>query len=671
MRFVMRVLFVGIVMFSVIGTVGAHFTPQEEQTDPKAQKEEKKSEAEQAERILRLRRAIAQDKEQIEEIRKQLDSDNSPFAKTEAKFNELDLKYQSLLDKEDMLRKSNKTAEADMVRKEREDLKKDWQSVRDQFALLIEERKTMQQQLLSLQNSMLTARATLDRVMGLEPLTNTNPNPEKQETEKPKGNLPNIVNPLAPQQKENGEPPVTEKKPEPSKTDSKEIREAASKAEKAQTDAELAKLKKESITKRLESLENQIDLEQKLYNTAKEQADLAVKDVRTYTAEIREKQSKGAPEQTIQEIWKKLSEAQDRSTETRGKMQEISDRIAKLQNERSTLLGVALRAAEDATEMERKALEAERELAWARNPFSPQNLTRWLTDHGIKIVGIILLAFVFMRLARFICHRTSQIMIARSRKNKSEEREERTRTMFSVVSGTLQLIIIGIAILMVLSEVGVPIAPLLGGAAVFGLGISFASQNLIRDYFTGFSILLEDQYGIGDVVEIGTSTGVVEKMTLRVTMLRDLDGRLHFIPHGTITTVINLTHTWSRMHLDIGVAYKENVDEVIKVLRDLGKEMQNDLEYGFSILEELQILGVDNFADSAVLIKIAMKTKPREQWPIKREFLRRLKNRFDELGIEIPFPHRTVYHRTEGGNLLPEFAIQQEMAETNGEKVKK
>jgi small conductance mechanosensitive channel len=188
---------------------------------------------------------------------------------------------------------------------------------------------------------------------------------------------------------------------------------------------------------------------------------------------------------------------------------------------------------------------------------------------------------------------------------------------------------------------------LLGGAAVFGLAVAFGAQNLIRDYFSGFMVLLEDQYGINDYVKVGDISGQVERITLRMTALRDTDGVVHFVPHGTINTVSNLTHGWSRAMFDIGIGYKEDVDRVMRLLVDLGRDLRKDPEYGPLILDNPEMYGVDKFDESAVVIKFSLKTRPLKQWPVRREMLRRIKKKFDELDIEIPYPHRTVYHRYE------------------------
>jgi small conductance mechanosensitive channel len=196
---------------------------------------------------------------------------------------------------------------------------------------------------------------------------------------------------------------------------------------------------------------------------------------------------------------------------------------------------------------------------------------------------------------------------------------------------------------MVLKNFGIDVAPLLAGAGIVGLAVGFGGQYLIRDVINGVFILLEDQYRVNDVVKIGEHGGLVESINLRITKLRDLEGRVIYIPNGEIKTVVNFTKDYAQALLTVGVAYKENVDKVLSVIKDLGKEIKQDPCFGKLILDDLEMLGVDDFGDSQVTIKFRMKTLPIKQWEVAREFRRRLKNRFDELGIEIPFPHRTLY----------------------------
>ena len=195
----------------------------------------------------------------------------------------------------------------------------------------------------------------------------------------------------------------------------------------------------------------------------------------------------------------------------------------------------------------------------------------------------------------------------------------------------------------VLDTFGVNVAPLLAGAGIIGVALGFGGQYLIRDLINGVFILVEGQFGVNDIVKIGDYAGVVEDVNLRTTTLRDMEGRVIVIPNGEIKAVINMARRFSQAVLNIGVAYKENVDKVMDVISGIGKEIRSDSKFNSFILGDFEMLGVDAFGESEVTIKCRIKTLPTKQWEVSRELRRRIKNRFDELGIEIPFPHRTLY----------------------------
>jgi small conductance mechanosensitive channel len=197
--------------------------------------------------------------------------------------------------------------------------------------------------------------------------------------------------------------------------------------------------------------------------------------------------------------------------------------------------------------------------------------------------------------------------------------------------------------LVILKEFGVEVAPILASAGVVGLAVGFGAQNLVRDVIAGFFIILENQIRVGDVAIVNGTGGLVEHINFRTTVLRDLAGMVHIFPNGSISTLSNLTSEWSAYVFDIGVAYGEDTDEVIEIIREVGRIMREDVKFGRSILEDVDIFGVDKFADSAVIIKGRIKTKPIKQWEVGREFLRRVKYAFDKNNIEIPFPHRSIY----------------------------
>ena len=219
----------------------------------------------------------------------------------------------------------------------------------------------------------------------------------------------------------------------------------------------------------------------------------------------------------------------------------------------------------------------------------------------------------------------------------------RAKTLLPLLRNALLVVISTIVGFIVLSEIGVNIGPLLAGAGVIGLAIGFGAQTLVKDVITGIFILAEDQFRVGDVVRVNDKSGLVEQITIRTIRLRDLGGNVHMIPFNSVDMVENMTKDFSRYVFDIGIAYKEDVDEVIDILRDLGEEMQADDHYGPLINKPIEIMGLDQFADSAVIIRARLTTQPIKQWEVGREFNRRMKRKFDELGIEIPFPQQTIY----------------------------
>ncbi|RCX32052.1 mechanosensitive ion channel domain-containing protein [Thioalbus denitrificans] len=242
-------------------------------------------------------------------------------------------------------------------------------------------------------------------------------------------------------------------------------------------------------------------------------------------------------------------------------------------------------------------------------------------------------------------------------------RSARTRTLMSVARNALLVVVSVVSVLMILSELGINIAPLLAGAGVVGLAVGFGAQKLVQDVITGVFILFQDLMAVGDVVKLGDRAGVVEAISIRSVRLRDLTGTVHTIPFSAIDTVSNLTRDFSFYVFDVGVAYREDVDQVMDLLRAVGDELQADPAFAPLILEPLEVLGVDAFADSAVMIKARIKTVPLKQWSVGREFNRRMKHRFDAEGIEIPFPHLSVYFGADKeGKAPPAFVKLQEPA---------
>ncbi len=229
------------------------------------------------------------------------------------------------------------------------------------------------------------------------------------------------------------------------------------------------------------------------------------------------------------------------------------------------------------------------------------------------------------------------------KRKEDEESRKRAQTLASVIKNLLTVIVFIITTMTLLGQLGIEIGPLLAAAGIVGLAIGFAGQNLVRDLINGFFIFFWDQIRVGDVIQVAGKSGLVESINLKMTVLRDLAGNVHFIPNGNIDIVTNMTKDFSCHLFEVGVAYREDVDEVMKLIEEMDEELRNVPEFKDLILEPIEVLGVDQFADSAVVIKARVKTRPGKQWTVAREFNRRVKKKFEEKNIEIPFPHLTLY----------------------------
>ena len=259
---------------------------------------------------------------------------------------------------------------------------------------------------------------------------------------------------------------------------------------------------------------------------------------------------------------------------------------------------------------------------------------------ALRIIGIVVAAWIGI----LIANRSIRTLRARiSTRFEDREALKRAETLGRVFRYLASVVITVVAVMLVLAELGVSVAPILGAAGVVGLAVGFGAQSLVKDYFTGFFLLLENQIRQGDVVKLGDHAGLVEEVTLRYVQLRDYDGNVHFVPNGTISTVVNMSRGYAQAVVDIGIGYGEDVDRVIEVMREVGAEMRADPAHASRILDTLEIAGVDKWDDSAVVIRARFRVAPLEQWTVKRDYLRRLKRAFDERGIEIPFPQRTLH----------------------------
>lgn len=258
----------------------------------------------------------------------------------------------------------------------------------------------------------------------------------------------------------------------------------------------------------------------------------------------------------------------------------------------------------------------------------------------MRICAIMIGAWVLIAVAQRAI-RAMRMRIA----SRLDDREavQRAETLGRVIRYLVAVVVSLVAGMLVLSEMGISVAPILGAAGVAGLAVGFGAQSLVKDYFTGFFLLVEDQIRQGDVVQLGEHAGLVEQVTLRYVQLRDYDGHVHFVPNSTITSVVNMGRGHAQSVVDVGISYNSDVDAAMSVMREVGISMRLDPVQGPRILGDLEIAGIERWADSAVVIRARFKVAPLEQWNVRREMLRRLKQAFDRAGIEIPFPQLVLH----------------------------
>jgi moderate conductance mechanosensitive channel len=269
--------------------------------------------------------------------------------------------------------------------------------------------------------------------------------------------------------------------------------------------------------------------------------------------------------------------------------------------------------------------------------------SQWFLVTGIKIAVIILAALVLRKFSSIFVEKFIRRITVSDHFLTKEAKKKREDTLIRIISGSISIVVLLMAGLMVLQGLGIEIGPLLATAGIAGLAVGFGGQYLIRDVISGLFIVLENQYRVGDVVCFDGTCGLVEDISLRMTSLRDLDGTVHHVPHGEIKKVSNLSKYYARVNINIGIAYNSDLEKVISVVNQVGNKLAEDIQWKEFIIKPPQFLRIDDFADSAIIIKILGETKPIKQWDVAGELRKRLKIAFDKEGIEIPFPQRVIH----------------------------
>ena len=294
----------------------------------------------------------------------------------------------------------------------------------------------------------------------------------------------------------------------------------------------------------------------------------------------------------------------------------------------------------------------------------------WLVNDLPGVILVVAIFIILFKIVSVVFRKLRKNLINRADKKEdvdTDEAAKRINTLTSISHGFVKVLLWILFLMMLLQNVGINIGPILASVGIISLAVGFGAQELVRDYISGFFMLLEDQIRAGDVAILNGTGGFVEKIELRTTTLRDFSGIVHVFQNGKINSLSNMTKEWSAMVFDIGVAYKEDVEEVMEIMKQVGDELCEDPDFKDLILPPVEIFGLDDFADSALVIKARIRTKPIQQWTVGREYRKRLKKAFDQKNIEIPFPHRTIYWGQEINSLQVESrnTIRGEIKQTN------
>ena len=597
-----------------------------------------------ADRIARLQATIAADQETLEALVAQLAERRREEQVAETEFQKVAEQVAALTQQLQQAQDDADQSAATQIEEKLQPLQKEHELAKEKFDLALEARKTVQEQVATLEAKTAQDKQALDKLKGVVPAAAetkpTEPQPPTTPAVTDAAETKPTTPPREPAAPESAQP--AEEKKAPETRAEREARKEVEKREKALAELE-QDLEKLGESKSL--LQRNIELESQTLETARKQYDNLAAELETAEVNFNERLAAAAPASELQQLRQRVAETQQQLRDSRTAIRDSTDRLQGLRNQLLVLQSEETALVKQTEELRRRAEAAKRSELYVQ-------IQQYVFQTAPKLLATLLVMIVLWAFVKLICARAKK-WIEQDGTGTRAERKHRSRTLIGVFQNTGNAMIVVGGILMMLDGAGVPIAPLLGGAGVVGLAIAFAAQSLIKDYFCGFILLLENQFKLGDVVTINGMSGTVEKITLRITVLRDVAGHVFYVPNGQITAVQNSTAGWARVVLDVGVAYNEQIDQVIDVLTQLAIDLKADKEYSRFVLGDPEMFGVDALADSSVVVKLGLKVQPDKQWAVKRELLRRIKQRFDELGIEIPYPQQTVHHRMENGTPAP------------------
>lgn len=617
-----------------------------------------------AERINGIRKLLEADRNRYDELTAELEELEAEFERASKDFEEVDARWSQA----NTARRESKAPVGELEAAELEKLATERVAARDRFDRVIARRKAAQQQLETLSEKIELEEMALERALKAEDEADpaNDEKPTTGELPKPAGQSDAGQSPAENTDSQGAAaeaPETNEKKPSVAETILPGITQQATKSADPAGKAAAAPKSAEATDRFTAMARREVESKRRVLKLEQNNADLISRGIDVFERDLT------SARRMLEELRReheavKQSLAKDSDVRNAEATRELESRLAELQEELDLQTGRVreseemlkrLQTAQDESAQRIKSAEselsaAERQAWFVESPLAPHRLYNWLVVAGPKILAIVVGMIGGWWLVRVLAKRIVSGLLWRSDRGTDFERQARADTLARVFQSAGGMVVLVLGTLAVLDQAGIEVTVLLGGAAVIGAAIAFGSQNLIRDYFSGFMILIENQYSVGNVVRIGQTSGVVEDISLRMTVLRDEEGVVHFIPHNQVTTVSNMTHGWSRAVFAIGVGYNEDVDRVMAILKNLAEELRQDENFGPHIIGSPEMQGVDALGQSAVVVKFLLKTRPLKQWAIKREMLRRIKKRFDAEGIEIPYRHQTIYYRDLGSD---------------------
>ncbi|MBC7817963.1 MAG: mechanosensitive ion channel, partial [Planctomycetaceae bacterium] len=563
-----------------------------------------KAETSDVERIADLRQTLEDEHTRLKELESEFNDPASEYAKAEKEFQELDRELEQKNESLKKLKTDGKSAEATALEKELASVEKQRQRAKERFELALEERKTRREEIATLQRKTQLDQEALDELTGAKPKQDEDSKSSDKENDRDKKSTKSKHSETDAEKKNDVEDKQEDSKDkaaseEKSDEADPELMQAEEEARKKDEEADEAQEETRSIAARIADLQKLIAQEQKILTLARKKVELAQSTQKELEAELVKRQKEGANATELQELRTGAMDARQRFLAAQADVTEATDRLNDRRSELASLQSEQILVLQDAEQARLAAATAQETVDELRNPFTLRNISQWLLDHGPRVLLLVLGMFVMNYLSHFFSNRTINLVAGGTSRGSPIERENRARTLVGVFQNACTVAIFVVGTLMVLEECGANVTVLVGGVAVIGLAVAFGAQNLIKDYFSGFVMLLENQYMLNDTIRIGTVTGQVERITLRMTVVRDSSGIVHFIPNGTIDGVSNETHGWSRAIVEVGVAYKENVDRVMSVLTELSRELRADKTFGPMIVEDALPPFVEALGESA------------------------------------------------------------------------